>query len=620
MKETATCRLPWWSVATASGIAIGWADQLASVSHPFQVRTIPFALLFYATWMLGLHTVFRTLFWAWGDQPAPRRRAIWAWWSCLGLVALLFSLIIEGQYLSPGLLRSSVFWGSLIGLAAAGVWASRRIGDAPWRRSFAPELRRTLTAVIVASCAAYPLGLLSTWIGPATTPFSSGSPDAPNLVLISIDALRGDHIHALGYPRPITPHIDELVDQATTFTRAYVQFPASAPSHASMLTGLPPLAHQVLGNTDVLSEEVITVAERLRDRGYATAAFLDNYFLSRRFGFDQGFETFVNRTQVERIDHWLPTQHLRNLTLYQAYFAWAHPPERIGDHAVEDAIDWLNLHRNGSFFLFLHLIDPHTPYSPPLRFLQAHAEAGDRPPSSESEFRRRVESLSPEDRAMFSRLYDAEVASADDKVGRLLEALSRDGLRARTLVVLTADHGEVLDEGPDTYTHGSGSEGDLHVPLLLSWPETIGAPRLETRPVAATAWLPTALERLGVDFAPYEELSPWASPLRPPWPPAVHALSPQDRRFTAIAVGQRYKLFLDAGLIHRFYDLQEDPGERHNLWPTQSPAILKGAEELSSGLNDWLESTYEARVVPKRWGQSHFDEATRSLLRSLGYL
>ncbi len=185
-------------------------------------------------------------------------------------------------------------------------------------------------------------------------------PDGPNVVLVSIDTLRADHLSSWGYARQTSPTIDRLVREGTTFTHAYSAAPWTVPSHMSMLTGLPASVHGVDRPGRTLAAAHETLAERFRDAGWNTAAFVTGPTLHAAFGFDQGFGRYENTMAFAKGDFvdddpTLPGDAVRHRS-----------HEVVTGPAVRTAVDrWLGTEARAPFFLFVHLWDPHYDYIPP---------------------------------------------------------------------------------------------------------------------------------------------------------------------------------------------------------------------------------------------------------------
>jgi choline-sulfatase len=255
--------------------------------------------------------------------------------------------------------------------------------------------------------------------------------DSGPIILISIDTLRADRLPAYGYAKGRTPAIDALVADGILFERAYAHVPLTLPSHASMLTGRLPFEHGVRDNVGFAvkpSERI--VQQLLRERGYATAGFVSAYVLRKETGIGAGFDVYDSEFPAASPE----------LSIGQV--------QRDGALTVEHANRWMAQAGSGRFFLFLHLYEPHVPYTPPARY-SSHAP------------------------------YDGEIAYADELVGQLVDALKAQGRYDAATIVLVSDHGEGLGD------HGELEHGlfiydeSIRVPFIVKPP---GAPRLRSGP------------------------------------------------------------------------------------------------------------------------------------------
>jgi Flp pilus assembly protein TadD len=284
-----------------------------------------------------------------------------------------------------------------------------------------------------------------------TTTVPGGTP----VVLISVDTLRSDRLPTYGYDGIETPHLDALAADSIVFERAYSPYPLTLPSHATMFTGLWPPEHGVRDNRGFrLPDEQVTLAERLRDVSYRTGGVVSSMVLRAKTGIGQGFEV------------WRDDMRGGDSRVEDDVFA-----QRIGDGSVAKAIEWLDDVGDGEpFFLFLHLIDPHTPYAAPEPFRSRYADP-----------------------------YDAEVAFSDELVGRLLDDLRRRGLYDRALIVFTSDHGEGLGDHVEQ-EHGLLLYREtLQVPLMLKLPGGQRGGERSSTPVGLLDLAPTLLSLLDLD-------------------------------------------------------------------------------------------------------------------------
>jgi arylsulfatase A-like enzyme/Flp pilus assembly protein TadD len=269
-----------------------------------------------------------------------------------------------------------------------------------------------------------------------------------NLLLVTIDTLRRDRLGAYGSTARLTPVIDQLAGRGVRFERAYAHSPMTLPSHASILTGRTPVGHGLRNNgTYRLDAGVPTLATALASHGYRRGAFVGAFVLDARYGLGRGFEVYDDRLPGHR---------------GQTTFRYA---ERSAAEVVQAAGDWITSGASGPWFAWVHLFDPHAPYAAPPEFAAGRAA------------------------------YDGEVAYADAMVGRLLTRLAAAGLANRTLIVVTADHGESLGEHGES-THGLFAYDEtINVPLVVAGPGvTSGVVRAA---VGHADVAPTVLDLLG---------------------------------------------------------------------------------------------------------------------------
>jgi len=282
------------------------------------------------------------------------------------------------------------------------------------------------------------------------------APVKPNVVVITIDTVRADHLGCYGYKQISTPNIDSLARTATRFSRAYTTVPITLPAHSSLFTGSFPMAtgvHDFATNT--LSASAVTLAEILRDKGYATGGFIGAPVLDSRYGINQGFDTYFDHFDFSNLDEG-KTDEIK----------------RQGNLVVDEALGWARKQRQKPFFLWVHLYDAHYPYEAPEPYGSRYK----------------------------NRPYDGEIAYVDAQVGRLLMFLRSSAGLADTIVVLAADHGEGLGE------HGEQKHGffiydsTIHVPLIVRVP---GVPaRVVEDEVSLVDVMPTVMDALKLPTPP----------------------------------------------------------------------------------------------------------------------
>ncbi len=254
----------------------------------------------------------------------------------------------------------------------------------------------------------------------------SGTQPKPNVILVTIDTLRPDHLGCYGYKAIQTPHIDRLALEGARFATVVAQVPMTFPSICSILTGTYPMFHKVRDNMGYrLDDSKTTLAEILKPNGYQTGAFVGSYVLDSRFGLGQGFDTYHD--------------HFNRSKNPDGFFNLSQV-ERRGEEVVNHAIQWIgNVSPQAPFFAWIHLFDPHDPYDPPAPF--------------KSQYK--------------SNPYDGEIAYVDQQIGRLVSFLNSRKLYERTLIVFTSDHGESFGEHQE-FKHGYFIyDTTLLVPLLI---------------------------------------------------------------------------------------------------------------------------------------------------------
>ena len=315
-------------------------------------------------------------------------------------------------------------------------------------------MRRALVAaaLVLALVVAAVLALRRSSVAPAWL----GSGGARNLLVVTLDTLRADHVGSYGYAAARTPRLDALAARGLRFARAATVVPLTLPAHSSLFTGTFPGRHGVRDNGGYyLAEEQETLAEILRPRGYRAGGFISAFVLDSRWGIDQGFERYFDDFDLSRFEKQAGMDAI----------------QRPGNETVDEALRWLGAERERPFFLWVHLYDAHTPYAAPREYA-----------------------------ALFPRTlagaYDAEIAFADAQLGRLIDALDADGRLGRTVVAVLGDHGEMLGEHGEQ-THGFFVyDAAVRIPLVVAAPGV--APRVVKDQVRIVDVMPTLLELVGI--------------------------------------------------------------------------------------------------------------------------
>jgi len=411
---------------------------------------------------------------------------------------------------------------------------------------------------------------------------------APNVVLITIDTLRADHVGCYGYKQIKTPNIDGLAADGARFERAFAVVPVTLPSHTSMLTGTYPMLsgmHDFSGNK--LSPLQPTLASVLKQAGYQTGAVVASAVLDSRFGLNQGFDFYYDHFDFSRLDE----SNLDEM-------------ERPGNVVADVTLDWLEkdwLAKNSGkkFFLWMHLYDPHFPYHLPEPYSREYA----------------------------AQPYDGEIAFADEQVGRLLRFLKEKGIYQNTVIVLCGDHGESLGE------HGEKTHGffiynaTMHVPLIIRLPENRlpenASARTIADPVSLVDLMPTVLGAVGLEVPSQVQGRSLLPQLRGKGDHDDQAAS--DRvlygetflprihfNWSELRGSENTKYhFIDAPRPE-LYDLAKDPGEVHNLF-TEKKAV---AEEMHAKLVGMIRDYSAGKELAEK---TSLDPALMERLKALGY-
>jgi len=391
------------------------------------------------------------------------------------------------------------------------------------------------------------------------------APALPNVILISIETLRRDHLGLYGYGRKTSPFLEEMAKEALVFENAYSQSSWTRPSVATILTGLYPSQQGCSSPMDRLADTLVSLPEILREHGYTTAAFCTGHVISRpAFNYCQGFDLFVDE-QVRALDQ-----------------------------VRCDTLSWLDVEDRKPFFMFMHTYDPHYPYVAPGHFRDAFADVDYEGVFKDStnltpDLIGKKEPVSPRDVEYIRARYDGEIAYTDAVLRRLAADLKERGLWDNTLLVITSDHGEQLKDHGGWGHAGNLFPEVLRVPLIVKLPgQARGGQRLSGM-ASGVDIMPTILGAVGApvpeDLAGidllgsseetgrtgrsfhFAELWGWASP-----PHRSNHLSVISERFQYISIRRG-----DGTTIERLFDLQEDPAAQRDLVAGEPEAVKKYA-------------------------------------------
>jgi arylsulfatase A-like enzyme len=437
-----------------------------------------------------------------------------------------------------------------------------------------------------------------------------------NVVLVSIDTLRADHLGCYGYERATSPHIDNLAAESVTFLNTYASSPWTLPSHVSLLTSLHGVHHQVYYDDDAMDPDLFTLADACRQNHLYCAAFTGGGFVSSVYGFSKGFDSYSNDAgSVFRQDS---AEHLFNLVS-----------------------SWLDQNKNKSFFIFLHTYQPHNPYACPYPYKTMFVREGAKwrhldimgyLGGAAGIFRK----LTNEERLNIIGLYDGEIRYTDEKlIGPLVEKLKNLGLFDQTMFIFTSDHGE------EFYDHQGWGHGhslydeSLKVPLIIKFPDSRFAGRRIDTFVNLVDVVPTILDEFQIPFSDRKMDGRSLFPV-------IEGREKADRIFLADIAGnvlnshipqkmamnsRKIKLILNKGYQREdlgfflfpppelepveLYDLLNDPEEKQDAAEKRS--------RLANSLIQKINKIYkEAKKRDIR--KLEIDEELKKQLKALGYI
>jgi arylsulfatase A-like enzyme/Tfp pilus assembly protein PilF len=370
-------------------------------------------------------------------------------------------------------------------------------------------------------------------------PLEPGAAAGSNVLVITMDTTRADHLSCYGNAGIQTPVIDGLARRGVLFANAFTASPSTLPGHSSIHTGLYPYHHGARANgTFQLGSENTTLAEILRSNGYTTAAFISAYVLDGRFGLEQGFDLYDDDLS-------------KGIKYSEHSFR-----ERPAQYTNEAVLEWLGTVERNKFFAWVHYFDPHAPYVPPEPFRTKYA---DRP-------------------------YDGEIAYTDAEIGELLAGLAKLGVLDNTLIVLAGDHGEGLGEHGESTHSLLVYDSTLHTPLIFCPPGTDSLGLVVNRQVSNVDIVPTILALLGIEAdARFDGVSLLQGP-------AAHPQAIYAETISTLVLHGWSPLFTvrmqDSKYIHaprpELYDLKDDPKELKNLFDQRPEQVAALARELET--------------------------------------
>ena len=442
---------------------------------------------------------------------------------------------------------------------------------------------------------------------------------SPNIILISIDTLRKDHLSCYGYPRKTAPNLEKLAKEGILFTKAFSSTSWTLPAHVSLLTGLDNRHHLVSKENPKINQSIITLADYLRVNGYTTIAITGGGLVSSRFGFSKGFEIYkeyVNSAQL-----------MNSARLLAADFA-----------------KWIKRNKNRKFFTFLHTYQTHLPYFSPkpynLRFMKGKRIIWRKVNLKVLFVSKKPETFrnpTPEERKNIIALYDGEIRFTDEKLIKLIINLLKDlDLYEKTMIVITSDHGEEFFER-QAWLHGHSLYNELiQIPLIIKFPHQKYFNFSLDKPVRITDIMPTILEEASIKYdsgsLDGQSIIPLLKGKRETrlaladlnskkYPPKLPARISIYKHPYKLIMNNDFHLSLEkfrpvpppiAEL--ELYDLEKDPQEKQNIAPL-CPEITR---ELIEKINKLYLKDMRQLVSPQEKNLNK--EELEKRLRALGYI
>ncbi len=391
-----------------------------------------------------------------------------------------------------------------------------------------------------------------------------------NIILISIDTIRADHMSCYGYEHKTTPNIDAFAENAILFQHCFANIPLTLPSHATMLTGLIPPTHGVQDNlTMVLSDSVVTLPEMLNENGYATYGIISAQVLNHRYGLDQGFDVYDDLFESE---------------IGKSQII----PQRLANETVDHAMKWLDENQDEKKFMFLHFYDPHDDYKPPAPYNR-----------------------------QFQRPYDGEIAFADHCIGQFLDKLKSLGKYDDSLIIIVGDHAELLGEHGE-FTHSYFIYHNvLRVPLIIKPPGHTASIKINdnttipdiTPTILAQCGIEIPDNIQGIDLSAYYNGADGQNADRVLFNECLTATKYNANSLLGVIQGQWHYIQTTRPEL---YDWVKDPGELNNLYAEQP----QRSRILQQYLNEILEEAVS--IDDKSETSLNFDEL--QALKGLGYV
>ncbi len=643
-------RIPVWQTLThglvyglMAGLFVGAVEVLVLVPN----RTVTAlalltpAMIFYAAAWAIVALVVAIVAWVVGvaDSAARLDRVL------VSTLVTLAILIVGGGYLNLRCLPAASDPRSIIAnivLLIACVPLARWLAGASSPMRWLTGVGRAMTVIALtvgASAGAAKIRRAGAEHSAATTKQAAEHANRPNVILITLDALRPDHLSAYGYARETSPELDAIAKDGVLFTHAYANSSWTRASVATMFTSLYPSTHGVNGLGTGIASSLTILPEAMKAAGYTTGIFSANAFISPVFGYDQGVDRFHHKPPSmfnELIFGHIARKLVKHARVFLPVFRVLQNLEMPGptgrrvatraEGLIGAFFDWAQGVHGQPFFAYIHFMESHTPYDSPEQFRKKFVVGDhgplptDLPPFDGFEPFTRAEPLPADRRDLLITQYDGGIAAVDHAIGELVQWLKARGIYDNTVIMVTADHGE------EFYEHGGWGHGKslynvlLHVPLIVHDPVHPAHGRRIELPVRHIDLMPTILELAGAPRATDIEGRSWV-------PLVADASATEEPRvmYSEVFHEASYAHALQQGqwkLIdthsheqhaRELFNLEQDPDEQH---PLDVAADANGAR-LAGLLETFEQKTQRSAVAAE---EVTIDGDMKERLRSLGYV
>ena len=399
----------------------------------------------------------------------------------------------------------------------------------------------------------------------------NGGNKRPNIILISVDTLRPDHLACYGYPKNTSPNIDNFAAESLVFEKCFSHAPLTSASLSSLLSGFLPHETKVT-NKSVLSEKVQMLPEILRPHGYKTAAVVSNYVLRKNRGWEQGFDVYDAEMKQRELN--------RNMQ------------EKIAEHATNGAIKLLKRFRKKQLFMWIHYQDPHGPYTPPKPFSSLFLSPREKPRNLRMNTTGSGRGGIPAYQKLganknfnyYVSQYNGEIRYLDKHFGRLIESLKDMGLYNDTFIIFTSDHGEGMGEHNYYFAHGENLYNIMtHVPLIIRYGTQLAGRRTDN--VQHIDIVPTILNVVNIALSPLFrgcDLRSKTSVNREIFAKMEREIVQDSIKFSVIYDGLKL-IYTPIYKQYELFSLEKDFKEEHNL--IDVPEYHLRMEDLKIRLN-----------------------------------